>query len=72
VLDLRADRSLAAFDGAPGRWSVEASGERAVLRMVGEGRVANLEVQLIANDEVHLRNTDQGTNGAVMIMQRCR
>ena len=61
-----------AFDGAPGRWSVETNGARATLRMTGGGRIANMEVQLIADDEVHLRNTDPGTNGATVMMQRCR
>jgi hypothetical protein len=63
---------LSAFDGAPGTWSVTGpSADGTMIQMEGEGRIANMEVTLIAQDEVHLRDTDPGTQGNTLYLQRC-
>lgn len=64
--------TLVAFDGTSGSWSVTGpSADGTMIRMEGPGRVANMEVTLIADDEVHLRDTDPGTGGKTLYMQRC-
>ena len=56
--------TLVAFDGTSGSWSVTGpSADGTMIRIEGPGRVANMEVTLIADDEVHLRDTDPGTGG---------
>ena len=64
--------TLVAFDGTSGSWSVTGpSSDGTMIRMQGPGRIANLEVTLIADDEVHLRDTDPGTDGETLYLQRC-
>lgn len=64
--------TLVAFDGTDGTWSVTGpSADGTMIRMEGADRVANMEVTLIADDEVHLRDTDAGTGGQTLAMQRC-
>jgi hypothetical protein len=64
--------TLVAFDGTSGSWSVTGpSADGTMIRMEGPGRVANMEVTLIAQDEVHLRDTDPGAGGKTLYMQRC-
>ncbi len=72
TLELRGDGTMTSFDGAPGTWSMQGdSSDGTMLRMEGKGQLANMEVTLIADDELHLRDTDPGTGGNTLHMQRC-
>jgi hypothetical protein len=70
-LVFRGDGSLTAFDGAPGTWTVDGGEDGAMLRMRGEDRTANMEVVLIADDEIQIRDTDAGTQGETIAMRKC-
>jgi hypothetical protein len=72
TLEFKQDGALTAFDGAPGNWSITGeSQDGSMLRMEGEGRIANMEVTLVATDELHLRDTDPGTGGKTIYFRRC-
>lgn len=71
-LVFREDGTLVAFDGTNGSWSVTGpSADGSMIRMEGPDRIANMEVTLIADDEVQMRDTDPATGGQTLAMQRC-
>jgi hypothetical protein len=70
VLDLRADGTLTAFDGAEGTWSTSGEGEEMVLTMRRPSEVASLKVSGLTQDGFSISD-GAAQGGTTFDMARC-